>query len=99
MIYRKLSKRHFALNEVPKESHLIGLVVLSPYAAPSLATVDLVWDINHADFDRAGSFTVGRYSADEFGVLSSNPLQVVYGAVISPVLYNCPSPSCRSKQL
>ena len=58
MIYRKLSKRHFALNEVPKESHLIGLVVLSPYAAPSLATVDLVWDINHADFDRAGSFTV-----------------------------------------
>jgi hypothetical protein len=73
-------KDTFALTEVPRESLYIGAAGVLPYAATSLSTVYLAWDINHA-------------AATGYGVLFSpetahrlldlvTPIQIGYGAVV-----------------
>lgn len=74
-------KETFALNEVPREAFFIGLAGLLPYAATSLSTVYLAWDINHAALSGQGFLLSGESAELLLHIIE--PLQMGYGAVVS----------------
>ncbi|KAL8939912.1 MAG: hypothetical protein Q9216_003101 [Gyalolechia sp. 2 TL-2023] len=76
----KVIKETFALNEVPREALYLGMAGLLPYAATSLSTVYLAWDINHASLDGSG-FLISEANAETI-LHILEPLQMGYGAVI-----------------
>ena len=81
----KTIKETFALGDVPKESLYIGAAGVIPYAATSLSTVFLAWDINHAHATGNGVL----FSLDTAHQLLDlvTPIQIGYGAVVSDQKY------------
>jgi hypothetical protein len=75
-------KETFALNEVPREALVIGMAGVLPYLATSLSTVYLAFDINHASAT-GSTFFFSQATAEQL-LHIVEPLQVGYGAVVSP---------------
>ncbi|RDW64897.1 hypothetical protein BP6252_10548 [Coleophoma cylindrospora] len=77
----KTIKETFALRDVPEESLYIGIAGVLPYAATSLSTVYLAYDINHA---AAGTGYGILFSQETAHYLLDivTPIQIGYGAVI-----------------
>jgi hypothetical protein len=71
----------FALTEVPKESLYIGAAGVLPYAATSLSTVVLSYDINHAHSTGNG-YLFSPETAHQL-LAWVTPIQIGYGAVVS----------------
>lgn len=74
-------KDTFALTEVPRESLYFGAAGVIPYAATSLSTVYLAWDINHATTSGQG-YLFSPETAHQL-LDSITPIQIGYGAVVS----------------
>ncbi|KAG0652476.1 Transmembrane 69 [Hyphodiscus hymeniophilus] len=74
-------KDTFALTEVPRESLYIGAAGVIPYAATSLSTVYLAWDINHAAVSGGQGIMFSPETAHQLLDLIT-PIQIGYGAVI-----------------
>jgi len=74
-------KETFALTEVPRESLYIGAAGVIPYAATSLSTVYLAWDINHAAASGGTGVLFSPETAHQLLDLVT-PIQIGYGAVI-----------------
>lgn len=70
----------FSLADVPKESLYIGAAGILPYAATSLSTVFLAYDINHAH-DTGRGILFSPETAHQLLDLIT-PIQIGYGAVI-----------------
>ncbi|KAH8784606.1 hypothetical protein BGZ57DRAFT_186670 [Hyaloscypha finlandica] len=73
-------KETFSLADVPKESLYIGAAGILPYAATSLSTVFLAYDINHAH-DTGRGILFSPETAHQLLDLIT-PIQIGYGAVI-----------------
>lgn len=73
-------KETFALNDVPKESLVLGAAGLLPYLGTSLSTVYLAFDINHAK-DHGTGYLFSPETAREL-LTMLEPIQIGYGAVI-----------------
>jgi hypothetical protein len=71
----------FSLKDVPKESLYIGAAGVLPYAATSLSTVYLAFDINHAH-DHGSGYLFSPETAHQLLDLVT-PIQIGYGAVVS----------------
>jgi len=71
----------FSLKDVPKESLYIGAAGVLPYAATSLSTVYLAYDINHAH-DHGSGYLFSPETAHQLLDLVT-PIQIGYGAVVS----------------
>jgi hypothetical protein len=80
----KTIKETFALTEVPKESLYIGAAGILPYAATSLSTVYLAFDINHAH-EHGQGYLFSPETAHQLLDLVT-PIQIGYGAVVSESL-------------
>ena len=74
-------KETFSLNEVPKESLYIGAAGVLPYAATSLSTVFLAYDINHAHATGNGILFSPETAHQLLDLVT--PIQIGYGAVVS----------------
>ena len=74
-------KETFSLNEVPRESLYIGAAGVLPYAATSLSTVFLAWDINHAHATGTGLLFSPETAHQLLDLVT--PIQIGYGAVVS----------------
>jgi hypothetical protein len=79
-------KETFSLSNVPRESLYIGAAGVLPYAATSLSTVYLAFDINHARDNGAGYFFSPETAHQLLDMVT--PIQVGYGAVVSPISSN-----------
>jgi len=85
-------KETFALTEVPKESLYIGAAGVIPYAATSLSTVYLAWDINHAASNGQGRLFSPETAHQLLDLIT--PIQIGYGAVVciqefTVTIFNC----------
>ena len=78
----KTIKETFSLADVPKESLYIGAAGIIPYAATSLSTVYLAWDINHAHATGTGVIFSPELAHQLLEIIT--PIQIGYGAVVSP---------------
>lgn len=76
----KTIKETFALTEVPKESLVIGAFGVVPYAATSLSTVYLAYDINHAADTGSGIIFSPETAHQLLDMVT--PIQIGYGAVV-----------------
>ncbi|TVY40934.1 hypothetical protein LOCC1_G007555 [Lachnellula occidentalis] len=76
----KTIKETFSLSEVPRESLYIGAAGVIPYAATSLSTVYLAWDINHAHANGTGALFSPETAHQLLDWIT--PIQIGYGAVI-----------------
>jgi hypothetical protein len=76
----KTIKDTFSLADVPKESLYIGAAGILPYAATSLSTVFLAYDINHAH-DTGRGLLFSPETAHQLLDLVT-PIQIGYGAVV-----------------
>ena len=70
----------FALTEVPRESLYFGAAGVIPYAATSLSTVYLAWDINHANASGQGYLFSPETAHQLLDLIT--PIQIGYGAVV-----------------
>ena len=77
----KTIKETFAMTEVPKESLYIGAAGVLPYAATSLSTVFLAYDINHAHLTGSGILLSPETAHQLLDLVT--PIQIGYGAVVS----------------
>lgn len=73
-------KDTFALTDVPKESLYLGAAGVLPYAATSLSTVYLAYNINHAQTSGAGLSFSPETAHQLLDIIT--PIQIGYGAVI-----------------
>lgn len=73
-------KETFALTEVPRDALYIGAAGVIPYAATSLSTVYLAWDINHAAESGEGYLFTPELARQLLDIVS--PIQIGYGAVV-----------------
>jgi len=80
----KTIKETFALTEVPKEPLYIGAAGVLPYAATSLSTVYLAYDINHFEATGSGLLFTPETAHQLLDLVT--PIQIGYGAVIISVL-------------
>jgi hypothetical protein len=76
----------FSLKDVPREAYYVGMAGVLPYMATSLSTVYCAWEINHAAETGTGLLMSERTAELLLHIIE--PLQVGYGAVVSP---NIPS--------
>lgn len=74
-------KETFSLSQVPKESLYIGAAGILPYAATSLSTVFLAFDINHAHAHGHGWLFSPQTAHQLLDLVT--PIQIGYGAVVS----------------
>jgi hypothetical protein len=74
-------KDTFSLSEVPRESLYFGLAGVIPYAATSLSTVYLSYEINHASATGAGYLFSPETARELLNLVT--PIQIGYGAVVS----------------
>lgn len=74
-------KETFSLGDVPKESLYIGAAGVLPYAATSLSTVFLAYDINHAHTHGTGYLFTPETAHYLLDLVT--PIQIGYGAVVS----------------
>jgi hypothetical protein len=86
-------KDTFALTEVPRESLYIGAAGVIPYAATSLSTVYLAWDINHANSTGQGVIFSPETARQLLDLVT--PVQIGYGAVVSSSTLTCPRGSSQ----
>lgn len=77
----KTIKETFALRTVPRESLTIGAAGVLPYAATSLSTVYLAYDINHAEATGKGVLFSPETAHQLLDLVT--PIQIGYGAVVS----------------
>jgi hypothetical protein len=75
-------KETFSLADVPKESLYIGAAGVIPYAATSLSTVFLAYEINHAHATGQGIIFSPERAHQLLEIIT--PIQIGYGAVVSP---------------
>lgn len=73
-------KDTFSLSEVPRDALLIGAAGVIPYAATSLSTVYLAFDINHSHSHGIG-YLFSPETAHQLLALVT-PVQIGYGAVV-----------------
>jgi hypothetical protein len=73
-------KETFSLADVPKESLYIGAAGVIPYAATSLSTVYLAYDINHAHDTGRGILFSPETAHQLLDMIT--PIQIGYGAVV-----------------
>ncbi|KUJ15269.1 uncharacterized protein LY89DRAFT_698120 [Mollisia scopiformis] len=73
-------KETFSLAEVPRDALYIGAAGVLPYAATSLSTVYLAYDINHAHAHGTGYLFSPETAHQLLGLVT--PIQIGYGAVI-----------------
>ncbi|KAI9046634.1 hypothetical protein LZ554_009376 [Drepanopeziza brunnea f. sp. 'monogermtubi'] len=76
----KTIKETFSLSGVPKESLYIGAAGILPYAATSMSTVFLAFDINHAHAHGNGWLFSPETAHQLLDIVT--PIQIGYGAVI-----------------
>lgn len=76
----KTIKETFSLGDVPKESLYLGAAGVIPYAATSLSTVFLAWDINYAQATGNGFIFSPETAHQLLDIVT--PIQIGYGAVI-----------------
>lgn len=69
------------MGDVPKESLYLGMAGLLPYAATSLSTVVLAYDINHAHATGGTGYFFAPETAHQLLDLVT-PIQIGFGAVI-----------------
>jgi hypothetical protein len=74
-------KETFSLSEVPRESLYFGAAGVLPYAATSLSTVFLAYDINHAHSSGSGIIFSPETAHQLLDLIT--PIQIGYGAVVS----------------
>ncbi len=74
-------KETFSLADVPKESLYIGAAGVLPYAATSLSTVFLSYDINQAHASGHGIVFSPETAHQLLDIVT--PIQIGYGAVVS----------------
>ena len=74
-------KDTFSLASVPKESLYIGAAGVLPYAATSISTVFLAFDINHAHAHGTGYLFTPETAHQLLDLVT--PIQIGYGAVVS----------------
>lgn len=74
-------KETFSMADVPKESLYLGLAGLLPYAATSLSTVALAYDINHAHIYGNGILFTPELAHQLLDIIT--PVQIGFGAVVS----------------
>lgn len=72
----------FSLEDVPKQAYYMGLAGVLPYAATSMATVYCAFEINRASDHGTGIFLSEKSAEALLHIVE--PLQVGYGAVVSP---------------
>ena len=77
----KTIKETFALTDVPKESLYIGAAGVLPYAATSMSTVYLAYEINHAHATGQGYLFSAETAHQLLDIVT--PIQIGYGAVVS----------------
>jgi hypothetical protein len=75
-------KETFSLADVPRESLYIGAAGVIPYAATSLSTVYLAYDINHAHDTGRGILFSPETAHQLLDIIT--PIQIGYGAVVRP---------------
>jgi hypothetical protein len=90
----KTIKETFSLAAVPKESLYIGAAGILPYAATSLSTVYLAYDINHAQDTGRGILFSPETAHQLLDIIT--PIQIGYGAVVSPNSSRLPVCVCWS---
>ncbi|CZT52636.1 related to MNN4-regulates the mannosylphosphorylation [Rhynchosporium secalis] len=73
-------KETFSMSEVPKESLYLGAAGVIPYAATSLSTVYLAFDINQAHETGSGYLFSPELARQLLDIVT--PIQIGYGAVI-----------------
>jgi hypothetical protein len=78
----KTIKETFSLADVPRESLYIGAAGVIPYAATSLSTVYLAYDINHAHDTGRGILFSPETAHQLLDIIT--PVQIGYGAVVRP---------------
>ncbi len=78
----KTIKETFSLADVPRESLYIGAAGVIPYAATSLSTVYLAYDINHAHDTGRGILLSPETAHQLLDIVT--PVQIGYGAVVRP---------------
>jgi hypothetical protein len=78
----KTIKETFSLADVPRESLYIGAAGVLPYAATSLSTVFLAYDINHAHDTGRGILFSPETAHQLLDIIT--PIQIGYGAVVGP---------------
>ena len=79
---QKTIRETFSLENVPREAYYVGMAGVLPYMATSLGTVYSAWEINHAAATGSGFLMSDKTAELALHVLE--PLQVGYGAVVSP---------------
>lgn len=77
----EIIKETFSLAEVPRDALYIGAAGVLPYAATSLSTVWLAYDINHAHAHGTGYLFSPETAHQLLGLVT--PIQIGYGAVVS----------------
>lgn len=75
-------KETFSLADVPKESLYIGAAGVLPYAATSLSTVFLAYDINQTNQSGHGILFSPETAHQLLDIVT--PIQIGYGAVVGP---------------
>ena len=68
--------------EVPTRAYYMGLAGVVPYAATAMGTVYCAWEINHSA-DYGTGFLISEHTAEQL-LHIIEPLQIGYGAVVSP---------------
>lgn len=74
-------KETFSMEDVPRDSLYLGMAGLIPYAATSLSTVILSYDINHAHATGAGYLFTPETAHQLLDLVT--PIQIGFGAVVS----------------
>lgn len=77
----KIIKETFSLKDVPRESLYIGAAGVLPYAATSMSTLYLAYDINHAAATGQGYLFSPETARQLLDLVT--PIQIGYGAVVS----------------
>ena len=82
---QKTIRETFSLEDVPREAYYVGMAGVLPYLATSLSTVYCAFEINHASTTGSGFLMSGPTAEMALHVIE--PLQIGYGAVVSPASY------------
>lgn len=76
----KSIRETFSLREVPRDSLYIGAAGVLPYAASSMSTIYLAWDINHAEMTGNGFIFSSETAHQLLDMII--PIQIGYGAIV-----------------
>jgi hypothetical protein len=77
----KTIKETFTLSDVPRDTLLLGAAGVIPYAATSLSTVYLAWDINQSHATHGRGVLFSPEQATQYLEMIT-PLQIGWGAIV-----------------